>query len=98
MTDKDFVNIKNISNFFSVIQDETRLLILFALREKPLCVNEIVKKINKSQSLISHQLVILKKNNLVEGVRKGNYIFYQLKDDCIEKIIDSTAKHVFKEE
>lgn len=97
MTDKELTDIKKVSEFFSVIQDETRLLILRALKEKPLCVNELVKKINKSQSLISHQLIVLKKHNFVKGVRKGNFIYYELNDVCIENIIDRAMIHVCKE-
>ena len=90
-------DIQLLSGFFSVISDETRLLILYALKEKPLCVSEICLATGKSQSLISHQLVVLKNNNLVESERKGNFVYYKLKDNCVESIIDSTFKHVIKE-
>lgn len=98
MNEREINQIQKLTNFFSLVQDETRLLILFSLRQKAMCVNELVKAIDRSQSLISHQLIILKKHNLVVGERKGNFIYYRIKDESLSKIIDTTLLSLNKEE
>ena len=45
-----------LSEFYKIFGDQTRLRILDALTNKPLCVNEISEMLDISQSAISHQL------------------------------------------
>ena len=95
MTPED---IKYLSSFLSIVCDETRLLILYALNEKPLCVSEIVVKTGKSQSLVSHQLAVLKRSGLVSSKREGNRVIYNLKGSSVEKILNTAHDHIIKED
>ena len=54
-----------LSEFYKIFGDQTRLRILDALLNKPLCVNEISELLDMTQSAISHQLKNLRTSNLV---------------------------------
>lgn len=85
-----------ISNFLKAISDENRLKIIIFLRSAPRCVCEIYPMLNVSQKLASHHLSQLKKADLVQTKRKGNFIYYSINDKVLERnltIINSTLKY-----
>ena len=53
--------IYEVSDFFKLFGDSTRLSILYALENNPMCGNDMCKIINITKSAASHQLKILKK-------------------------------------
>ena len=71
--------------------DEKRQLI-----EK--CVNDIAVQINSSQSLVSHQLKVLKDGHFVKSRKEGTRIYYSLKDAHVREIIKITYEHVTEED
>lgn len=84
----------DISDFFKVFGDPTRLRILFLLQEESeLSVGEISEKIKMSQSAISQQLKVLRNNRLVRFRKDGKSALYRLSDDHIEKILSLGLEH-----
>ena len=57
-------------------------------------VNEIVSDVNASQSLISHQLKVLKDADLVKTRREGVKIFYSLNDGHVKALLNIAIEHV----
>ncbi len=81
--------------FFSALSDETRLSILYALKENSsMCVNDICKATGKDQSLISHHLTCLRNCGLVNTEKNGKFVVYSIKNELISKILDLSDKHV----
>ena len=80
--------ILKLSLMLKVISDSTRVKILFAIKNKPKSVNEIVTLVGSTQSNVSHQLSILRGVNIVETKRDGNKIYYCLSDNKISKMLD----------
>lgn len=79
-----------------MISDENRLKILIFLQSSPRCVCEIYPMLNISQKLASHHLSQLKKIDLVETERIGNFIYYSINKKVLNKnlsIINSTIKY-----
>ena len=68
----------DLAELFKVFGDSTRIRILFVLFEAEVCVCDLAKALNMTQSAISHQLRILKQNKLVKSRREGKSIFYSL--------------------
>jgi ArsR family transcriptional regulator len=66
----------------------TRILILYRLKEKPLCVNELVDLMQLPQSTISRHLGMLKEKNLVKTKRDGSAIYYELAEPRIIEVLD----------
>lgn len=81
------------SQLFKVLGDRTRLEIMFALETKSMCVGEISALLNFSQSLVSHQLRILRENNIVSTMREGNKIFYTMADEHIVILLKIAKIH-----
>ena len=71
----------DLSELFRVFGDSTRIKILYMLFESELCVCDIARLLNLTQSAVSHQLRILKASNLVRFRREGKTVFYSLDDD-----------------
>jgi len=64
-----------------------RLIVLCALLEGELSVNEINSIVPLSQSALSQHLAALRKSELVTTRRDSQTIFYSLKNDAVVKII-----------
>ena len=60
-----------LAELFKVFGDPTRIRILFILFETEVCVCDLAKALNMTQSAVSHQLRILKQSRLVKNRREG---------------------------
>ncbi len=83
-----------LSEFYKIFGDTTRLRILDALLNKPMCVNEISEILNVSQSAISHQLKNLRSSNLVKTEKIGKNVYYSISDDHIKIILKYGLEHI----
>ncbi len=88
------LDIMKMSLFLKVMADSTRVKILFAIKDKPKSVNEIVDVVGATQSAVSHQLRIMRNVNIVETSRSGNKIYYSLADNQISKILTIVQSHI----
>jgi DNA-binding transcriptional ArsR family regulator len=64
----------------SALADPNRILILYALGEKPCTVNELVSALNIGQPTVSRHLNILRKHGLVTSARDGQTVVNTLND------------------
>lgn len=84
----------DLSDFFKLFGDSTRLKIIFSLMDKELCVNDISTELGMSQSSISHQLKILRQNKIVKNRKTGKQVFYSLDDEHVSSIIIQGVEHL----
>ena len=84
----------DLAEVFKVFGDSTRIRILFVLFEAEVCVCDLAKVLNMTQSAISHQLRILKQNKLVNSRREGKSVFYSLADGHVRTIIAQGREHI----
>lgn len=84
----------DLAELFKVFGDSTRIRILFVLFEAEVCVCNLAKVLNMTQSAISHQLRILKANKLVNSRREGKSVFYSLADGHVRTIIAQGREHI----
>lgn len=94
MPDED--TLCDLAEFYKVFADSTRIKILYALLNSEMCVCDISKVLEISQSAISHQLRMLKQMKLVKFRRDGKSIFYSLSDDHIKIILSKGMEHIFE--
>lgn len=87
----------DLAELFKLFADSTRIRILSALFESELCVCDIAKVLNLTQSAVSHQLRILKSGKLVKFRREGKTVFYSLDDDHVRAIIDTGMEHLLEQ-
>ena len=72
--------------------DDTRIRILIYLKNGERCVCEIMRDLNKEQSLISHHLQALRRCGLIKRRREGKKIMYRLADPSILKLLAAIKK------
>jgi len=85
--------VEDLSSFFKVFGDATRLKILTALLSSPSNVGDLARRLGLTQSAISHQLRLLKDERLVRGVKRGKEVTYSLDDGHISKILTDGFAH-----
>ncbi|NLL04664.1 MAG: helix-turn-helix transcriptional regulator [Clostridiaceae bacterium] len=83
-----------VAELFKVFGDNTRIKIICALFQSEMCVCDIAKLLNMTQSAISHQLRVLKKARLVKNRRDGKVVYYSLDDEHVKYIFDQGLAHV----
>lgn len=78
----------------NVASDFTRLKILYCIDYEEKSVGEIVSALGVSQSLVSHQLDVLKKAHLVSVRKEGRKVFYKLDDYHVNALLSVVRDHV----
>ena len=86
-------DLKNMLTILKMLQDETRLKIVFSLMNNKKCVSEIVELVGKTQSAISHQLRDMKDSRLINSQRQGNKIYYSIADEHVKKVVKLCLAH-----
>jgi len=84
----------DLADLFKIFGDTTRIKILYTLRKKELCVNDLAQVLNMTQSAVSHQLKILRQSKLIRNRREGKSLFYSLNDEHVVTIIDQGMEHI----
>ena len=102
--------VDEMQNALKIAGDATRIKILSCLLEEldssksndshliEKCVNDIALQIGASQSLVSHQLKVLKDGGFVKSNKVGTKIYYSLKDEHVQQIMKITFDHVLEDE
>lgn len=85
---------QELSEFYKVFGDYSRIRILFALLDHELYVNELSELLGMSQSAVSHQLRILRQNRLVKVKREGKLSIYSLDDEHVYRILTQGLEHL----
>ncbi|MEA4932421.1 MAG: metalloregulator ArsR/SmtB family transcription factor [Lawsonibacter sp.] len=86
----------DLAELFKIFGDSTRVKILYALLEAELCVCDIAKLMEVSQSAVSHQLRVLKASKLVKFRREGKTVFYSLADEHVIRILSQGMEHILE--
>ncbi|VEU80867.1 ArsR/SmtB family transcription factor [Haploplasma axanthum] len=86
--------INEISDFFKIMADFTRVKILEAIKDHELCVCDLGHLLGVTKSAVSHQMKTLKKYNLVTSTKKGKMVYYKLNDENVSTIINSVNKFI----
>lgn len=80
-------DISQMADLFQSFSDTTRLKILTCLAISDMCVNDLAKILELKQTTVSHQLQLLRKENLVGFQRIGKIIIYSLQKKAINDIM-----------
>lgn len=86
-----------LAEIFKTMGDPTRIKILYALRERELCVCDLSELLEMSSSAISHQLRVLRNNKLVKFRKEGRSVYYSLDDDHVLTLFCQGLEHVLED-
>lgn len=87
---------KSSNNFFMNFANKAKLDIIMSLKEKPMCVNEIIEKVGGEQSAVSHNLRKLEACHILNVEKKGRKRIYSLNKDTVIPMLKLVEKHVRK--
>ena len=90
----DIDTLYDLSEFFKVFGDSTRIRIIAALMDGETCVYHLSEKLGLGQSAVSHQLRILRSAGLVRPRRDGKEVYYSLDDEHVEEIYNAGLAHI----
>jgi ArsR family transcriptional regulator len=71
------------------VADPVRLQVLSIIANSPsgeVCACDFVAPLGKSQPTVSHHLKVLAEAGLVEGDKRGRWIWYRLGDDAVSSL------------
>ena len=85
-----------LSEFFKIFGNPTRLKIISLLAVEDLCVCDICEALDLNQTTVSNQLRILRANNLVKYQKEGKMARYSLTDLHIEMIYKVGLEHILE--
>jgi ArsR family transcriptional regulator len=72
----------------SALADPSRILLLYALAERPRNVSELALELGITQSAASRHLKTLRERSLVQATRRGASVEYQLADHRLIEALD----------
>jgi ArsR family transcriptional regulator, lead/cadmium/zinc/bismuth-responsive transcriptional repressor len=85
-----------IASLFSVLSDPTRLQVLYALLSAPtgeLCVCDLAAALCRDDTTISHQLRVLRNQQIVAMRKVGRVVYYRLIDEHIRQLLELGMSH-----
>lgn len=87
---------KQITELFKVLSDETRVRIINLVYKHDLCVCELVEILQESQPKISKHIAKLRQIDLVTTERNEQYIYYRFNHghESYEKIISNMIQEI----
>lgn len=86
--------VSGLSRLFKVLGDPTRTRILRALRSGELCVCDLSHVLGMSVSSVSHQLRVLREQDLVRPRKQGKIVFYSLSDPHVLALHETALEHI----
>ena len=84
----------DLSEFFKIFGNPTRLKIISLLSYEDLCVCDICESLGLNQNAVSNQLRILRAHNIVKFEKEGKQARYSLTDLHVEMIYKMGLEHL----
>jgi DNA-binding transcriptional ArsR family regulator len=85
-----------ISSLFAVLSDPTRLQVVYALlraESGELCVGDLATGLGRDDTTISHQLRVLRNQQIVAMRKVGRIVYYRLVDEHIRLLLELGLTH-----
>jgi len=85
---------KEYAQYFKVLSDPNRLMIVDMLSCGELCACVILEKFNITQPTLSHHMKSLCDCKLVTGRKEGKWMYYSLNDEtaqCLKAFLDEVT-------
>lgn len=83
-----------LAELFKTMGDPTRLRIIYALMSQELCVCDLAAVTGASESAVSHQLRLLRQQQLVKYRREGKMLYYSLLDNHVAVLMKQGLEHI----
>src|SRR4051812_4541937 len=81
---------------FAALADPARLRLLSLIAAQPegeVCACDLVEPLGKSQPTVSHHLKVLREAGLIEGDKRGTWVWYRVVPGAVADLERSLAGH-----
>jgi ArsR family transcriptional regulator len=78
-----------LAHRFAALADPTRLRLLSLIAARPageVCACELVEPLGRSQPTVSHHLKVLREAGLIEGEKRGTWVWYRAVPAALEDL------------
>lgn len=82
------------AKIFSALADPARIRILKLLEKESMCICDLTLTFGLRQPLISYHLKILKESGLVKPIKKGKWVFYEIADKKLVRLISRITETI----
>jgi ArsR family transcriptional regulator, lead/cadmium/zinc/bismuth-responsive transcriptional repressor len=85
-----------VAALFAVLSDPTRIQVVHALLRAPtgeLCVHDLAAGLGRDDTTISHQLRVLRNQQIVAMRKVGRVVYYRLVDEHIRLLLELSMTH-----
>src|SRR5947199_706529 len=86
----------SVANLFAVLSDPTRVQVVYALLHAvtgELCVCDLAAGLGRDDTTISHQLRVLRNQQIVAMRKVGRVVYYRLVDEHIRLLLELSLTH-----
>lgn len=87
-----------LADLFRLLADPSRLRITLFCLDAPKSVSVMAEALGLSASLVSHHLRLLRASRLIQAERRGNRVFYLVRDEHIRRMLTDMVDHVAESE
>jgi DNA-binding transcriptional ArsR family regulator len=88
------MNKNSYDNFFMNFATKSKFDIIMALRDGPLSVTEITKKVGDEQSAVSHNLLKMAHCHILNVRKDGKQRIYSLNEETVVPLLKLVESHV----
>jgi DNA-binding transcriptional ArsR family regulator len=94
LADVDVATAESVAEAMQALATPSRVRLLARLCDGPCSVGVLAASVGLEQSLVSHQLRLLRHLGLVRRVRDGRLAVYELHDDHVAVLLAEAVHHV----
>ena len=77
---------RDTASIFKALSDETRLSIFKALSQDTQCACQLLEGFSIAQSTLSHHMKILTSVGLVDAIKQGKWVYYQINETTLDHV------------
>ncbi|MDD2487783.1 MAG: metalloregulator ArsR/SmtB family transcription factor [Candidatus Gracilibacteria bacterium] len=74
------------ADVLNLLGEPNKLNIFIMLREKELCICQIIERLSMKQNMVSHHVSILRRAGILKSRKDGTKVFYSIDQEMYEKI------------
>jgi DNA-binding transcriptional ArsR family regulator len=85
------------SEIFQALANPTRIAIVEALRDGEMSAGELIEKLGIEQANASQHLAILRARLIVVNRKRGNQVFYSIRDPALIEVLDILRRYFYSQ-
>jgi len=85
------------SEIFQALANPTRIAIVEALRDGEMSAGKLIEKLGIEQANASQHLAILRARLIVVNRKRGNQVFYSIRDPALIEVLDILRRYFYSQ-